>query len=131
MKTTLIARIARTIQARQSCITTNNIEWIDKHEDYLIRELQSKLPSGSGIDSGCKIDIEKSQVNRVVITFGYHFMNDNGYYDGWGDYKLIVTPEFDSINFKIIGSDRKGIKEYLYDLFDSVLTEIIEFPYVK
>lgn len=115
---TLIYQIAR------------NCEWLKTvNEQYKnqcldnIEKLEKRLPCGSGIDSGCKIDADNSGINKVIITFGYHFMNENGYYDGWTDYKLIITPAFLGINMKIAGKNRQGIKDYLYDLFDVKLNE--------
>ena len=35
MKTKLITKIYRTIQAKNNCIKTNNLEWAEKHENIL------------------------------------------------------------------------------------------------
>lgn len=124
MKTTLIARIARLIQAHEHCLKSE-----DKVCEFHINELaklQSLLPNGSGIDEGCKIVIEKSSFNKVVISFGFHHMNEGGYYDGWTNHELIVKPEFDGISLRITGKNRNQIKDYLYDLFDYTLTQTIE-----
>ena len=47
---------------------------------YIEREL---LPSGSGVDNGCTINLSKSTPNKIVIQCDFHHMNENGYYDGW------------------------------------------------
>jgi len=89
----------------------------DVCEDRL-ETLEKELPNGSGIDSGCKIDIENSSSKKVVITFGWHHLNEDGYYDGWTQHKLIVKPHLSmGIDMNITGHDRNGIKEYLYELF--------------
>jgi hypothetical protein len=60
-----------------------------------IHQLESFLPRGSGIDSGTKIDLDKSQPDKIILTFDYHHMNEDGFYDGWScDWKAIITPTF-------------------------------------
>jgi hypothetical protein len=113
---------------------SKNCEWHKTVNDSFIAEcenriekLQNLLPSGSGIDSGCKIDIENSGRNKVVITFDYHHMNEDGYYVGWTNHKLIVVPSFVfDFEMRITGKDKNDTKEYLYDLFDTVLREKTE-----
>ena len=93
--------------------------------------LSSLLPSGSGIDSGCTIDEEKSTGNKIVIHSAFLHMNENGFYCGWSKFDIIVTPDlFRDFNLKIVG--RKAIypafsytKEYLYDVFYNALNDNI------
>jgi hypothetical protein len=92
-----------------------------------ISDLVQMLPSGSGIDCGCKLAVEKSGKTKVIIEFSYHFMNENGFYDGWQDYKLICKPEFGGIGMKIIGKNRNQIKDYFYDIFSYSLNEIVNY----
>jgi hypothetical protein len=101
---------------------TVNENYVNQCEDR-IEKLQKCLPHGSGIDSGCKIDVEKSGYDKVVITFGFHFLDDAGYYDGWEDYRLVAVPRLDSQGFKIsiYGKNRRYIKDYLYNTFYHVL----------
>lgn len=114
MKTKLIFDIAKncewhkTVNDKYMPICENNI--------FLCEQV---LPHGSGIDAGCKIDIEKSGKNKVVINFGYHHMDENGYYCGWTEHKAIVTPEFNENGYilKITGTNKNQIKDYLYDTF--------------
>ena len=126
MKTKLIAKIYRLLQARQNCLENNNTDWYEKHTDSLI-SLAGFLPHGSGIDNGCKIDINDSNENKIVITFGFHHLNENGYYEGWTDHKLILKPTFDGFDMKITGYNKNQVKDYLYDTFDYCLNEEIEF----
>ena len=122
MKDKLISLIAHNCDWHKGV----NDEWMGECEDRIYK-LEKLLPSGSGIDSGCKIDVEKSSSDKVIITFGYHFMNDAGYYDGWEDYKLIVKPKlWNDFDLRIVGKDRRFIKDYLYDLFDTELKSICE-----
>ena len=104
--------------------TVNN-DFISICEDA-IQVLEDYLPSGSGIDSGCKIDIEKSGKSKVVINFSFHHMNENGFYDGWTDHKLMCKPVlYGDFEIKITGKNRNYIKEYLYDTFNYCLLETV------
>jgi hypothetical protein len=126
MKTTLVKQIAQTVEARQNCIKSNN-PWADKHKEIL-NQLNDLLPSGSGIDNGTKIDIETSKPDRLVFNFSYHHMNEGGYYDGWTHHELIVTPSLvHGFNLRITGRDRNQTKEYLYEVYQSALSEVIDF----
>ena len=89
------------------------------------------LPHGSGVDMGCQIDHEHSTANRIVIAFGFHHMDEHGFYDGWTDHKCIITPDIRfGIEIKITGRDRNHIKDYLYDLFHHAITQQINYHYV-
>lgn len=122
MKDSLISHIAKNCDWHKQV----NDEFMPVCKDRLYK-LEQMLPSGSGIDSGCKIDVENSSSDKVVILFSWHHMNENGFYDGWTDHKLIVKPKlWNSFDMRITGRDRNYIKEHLYDLFDSALREIVE-----
>ncbi len=133
MKTSLISKIASIIDARQNCLQSGNTEWFENHTEYLEKIEQKYLPHGSGIDCGCKINLELSNENRIVITFDYHCMNEDGYYDDWQSYKLIAKPSFQGIDLRITGKERQRyqLKDYLYDTFYYCLNEIIDFEPVK
>ena len=111
--------------------------WVPLTDEFKIKKmdslsrLSSLLPSGSGIDSGCTIDEEKSTGNKIVIHSAFLHMNENGFYCGWSKFDIIVTPAlFRDFNLKIVG--RKAIypafsytKEYLYDVFYNALNDNI------
>lgn len=113
----------------------NRFKWTREHYDsvrsnaeYSLALMLTKLPSGSGIDSGTLLD-ESSKPNRLVFTFGYHHMNDAGFYDGWTDHSAIVTPSLTSdFDLRITGRNRSDIKEYLQQTFDAILSETVD-PY--
>ena len=117
--------IASIVMAIENCRKAGNKTWEEKHEAY-IREIDKALPSGSGINSGSCVDIDKSKPNRLVINSSYHYMNENGYYDGWIDYRVIITPSlaFD-IDLNVIGNfgRHQDIKEYLIDVYRENLNE--------
>jgi hypothetical protein len=55
-------------------------------------------------------------------------MDENGYYDGWGDYKVNVCPDFiNDFTLSIVGKNRNNIKDMIYDCFDYSLREILEY----
>ncbi len=98
-----------------------------------IKKQCEHLPSGSGIDSGCKIDLNKSTPEKMVFSVPFHHMDENGYYCGWTTYILTVKPSFWQ-GFEITiknggtGLERRerymvnDTKDYLYDLFNDVFT---------
>lgn len=96
--------------------------------DELIAQIMETAPSGSGIDSGTKLE-EGSRPDRIVFEFGYHHMNEVGYYDGWTDHRAKVYPDpgYD-FRLEITGRDRNQIKDYLHQTFHLWLTSPID-PY--
>lgn len=120
---TLAARIASLVQARKNCESSNNSEWFAKHTEALRKIERNELPRGSGVDHGTTIDLDASTIDKIVLNTSFHHMNENGFYDGWTEHKVIATPAFQGVNLKITGRDRNGIKEYLGDLFYTALTD--------
>ena len=96
-----------------------------------LHELSNLLPSGSGIDSGCAIDEEKSTKNKIVIHSSFHHMDENGFYCGWSEFTVTAIPDFmNNFNLKIVGNNAiypafSDIKDYLYELFRESLNENI------
>ena len=123
MKATIAQVISRIVGQRLRCIETSNTLWRDKCEDSLAKIASNNLPSGAGIDSGTMIDLHRSTEDRIVLTFEYHFMNEGGYYDGWGDYTATIKPTFAGIDVDIRGRNRNDIKDYLFQGFDGALTD--------
>lgn len=119
---TLIQTIASTLQAYQNCQKSGNVIWQSKHEDKLRHIEKNHLPSGSGIDNGTKIDFDESTDKKIVLRFGYHHMNDGGYYTHWSDYKVVVKPAFHGIDVTISGANTNFVKDYLFDVFYHALT---------
>jgi hypothetical protein len=121
----LYKELSSRIDQYNRCIETGNSLWQEKTREAL-KELTALLPHGSGIES-TSIDLEKSNGEKIVIVFSYHFMNDAGFYDGYGDFILTVKPslQFDFI-LNISGKDRNQIKDYFYDMFQCALSEEID-----
>ena len=113
--------IARRVDALRSC----NDEWIIKHTECIDSLVRERFPSGSGFDCGTQFDIAahvESPIDRLVFDTAFHHMNENGYYDGWTDHKVIIRPSLrDGFTLSVTGRDRNGIKEYIADVFHAVL----------
>lgn len=123
MKQPLFESIANKFQACQTC----NDTWVEIHEDSIKSLVSNHMPSGNGIDSGTEFDFENSKPEKLVFTFSYHHMNENGYYDGWTEHKCIVTPSLvGQFNMKITGSNRNDCKEYFYQVFDYALRQEVD-----
>lgn len=85
------------------------------------------LPYGSGFDAGCKISLEDSSHDKIVITSAYHKLNEYGYYEGWIDLIVTVTPSL-ILDF-VLTIDGEGIddldREYLQDEFGNALGQLV------
>ncbi len=56
-------------------------------------------------------------------------MDSNGYYCGWVDYTVTVTPSLTSeFNLRISGRDYHGLKDSLYETFEHALSTGVD-PY--
>lgn len=122
---TLVQHLSSTLQARNNCIKSDNLRWENKHNDR-ISALEKFLPSGSGIDRGTKFLDTESKPERLVFEFGFHHMDQNGYYDGWTDHTAIVTPAFDGIDIRITGRNHNDVKDYLADVFRTAMQQKLE-----
>ena len=124
-------QIAQAFQAWQNCIPpqNNNTLWEELHYARICKLVKDYLPSGSGFDNGTKFDFDlskptKSRPEQLVFQTAFHFMNGDGFYDGWEDYTIYVTPSLTSnINLRIIGKNRNDIKDYIHEVFYFSLTE--------
>ena len=122
MSRPLYREMASTLQAINNCRKSANKEWEERHEKTL-SDLCNALPSGSGIDCGTKLDRDACRPDRLVFTLSYHFMDENGFYCGWGDFVVYAKPSFDGIELRITGRDKNQVKEMLYDLYRCALTQ--------
>ena len=122
--------IASKLQAIENCEKNDNTVWFHRHHESLDEIEGEYLPSGSGIDSGCTIDRDKSTPQKIVIQSGYHRMNgDSGMYDGWFHFTVIIAADLAgeiSIKLKFDKDFRRNTKDfgtddYLFDVFDTAL----------
>ena len=107
-------------QAIQWYDNTNKDEWTDTAEEK-IRKLEKQLPYGSGFDNGSHVNLELSKPQRIVIDTAFHHMDENGYYDGWTEHQVIVTPCLKyGYSLRITGRNRNQVKDYIFDMFDNL-----------
>ena len=126
MKNKLYKQIASTVLAYNNCVKSGNTEWMEKHLERL-EDYNDNLPSGSGFDSGSKIDFDSTNESKITINTSYHFMDQNGFYDGWEDYTIVVKASlFNDFTLTIKGKNRDDIKDYMYEVFDFALREEVE-----
>ena len=117
--------IASALQARANCAKTMDThqEWFERWTDTILQET-ANLPSGAGIDHAPQFDFDKSTPEKLVFKLGYHHMDQNGFYDGWTDHSLIVTPSLQfGFSIRITGRDRNQTKDYLHETFQYALAE--------
>jgi hypothetical protein len=122
---TLAQHLSNLIQARLNCIQSSNDEWRDKHESRIATLARNFLPSGSGIDAGTSVDLERSTGDKIVLNTAFHHMHESGMYDGWTNHTVTIRPAFDGFTINISGRDRREIKDYLADTFDIALRQSI------
>lgn len=127
METKTYQELATAIIARSNCEKSGNTEWLQRHTDHIYSIVKDHAPSGAGIDNGTKIDLEKSNGDKLVFATSFHHMNDNGMYDGWTEHWVTVRPSLAfGIEISISGRNRNGIKEYIHDVFHTFLSEMYE-----
>jgi len=119
MDTINLALLSRLIRARLNASTKDDKEWVDKHTVY-IDEILKALPHGSGIDAGMQINYDLSTDTKIVFNFSWHHMDEHGYYDGWSDHELIITPVFGDKDLRLTGRRLGNIKDHLYQMFDTI-----------
>ena len=108
-------------------------QWLrDTNEHYTAQAserldlLEAELPHGSGIDSGTKVNREKSNNVRLVLETSYHHINGNGFYDGWTDHTITIKPSLTyGFDMRISGTNRNGIKEYLGQVYEENLRHLV------
>ena len=104
--------LSESLAALRNC-EAKGFAYAETWRDRLEQAARDLLPSGSGFDSGCAIDIDGSRADRVTIETAFHHMNPHGFYDGWTQHKIHLTPAFGGFDMRVTGRDRNGIKEYI------------------
>lgn len=120
--------IASCVDARLRCIEHQEqqphlAEWIDKHRERADMLVYQYLPSGSGFDSGTKLDWDRSTGDKLVFHTSFHHMDQHGGYDGWTEHDVIVHPSLiHTLDLRVRGRNRNDIKDYIHESFYTGLT---------
>ena len=87
-----VADVGSSAIAYLNCIESENTIWRDRHIGRVTRCMHEILPQGGGFDHEWTIDVVRSRKTdaRIVCSGGFHKMNENGYYDGWAYFDLIL-----------------------------------------
>lgn len=140
MKTQPLYRHLATLLQRHHNIVNGNFlrqPMLDAIEEEIDRLVKDHLPSGSGIDSGVTLNYGRCfragrrQLEYIDFTVPFHCMNEVGMYTGWATFGVVVTPDWDGINLKVVNRDDKcrgkgDIRDYLADLFYQALVAEVE-----
>lgn len=103
-------------------VQCNNPQFQEIHRRQINELEQRFLPSGAGFDNGCTIDLKKSTPERLEILTHFHHMNSGGFYDGWSDHRVIVTPSLlFGFKLEIQGEDRNDVHEHIEQTFSEML----------
>lgn len=111
--------------AERNCAKAGNHEQGERWAAMLGRIERVHLPSGAGIDSGCTIERRRTGACTIVIAFGYHHMDEDGFYTEWTHHRATIRATFGGIDVTVSGQDRNEVKEYLADTFREYLTRTI------
>lgn len=128
MKRELYKHIAGRLQAMDNCRKSNNDEWLENHRQMAISLVNEYMPSGSGIDSGMRLEFSDSTAERLVFHFDYHHMQD-GYYTHWSSHVMTVTASLvNGINIRITkdGERDSSLFDYLYEVMEYALTQEVD-----
>jgi thiaminase len=98
--------------------TPDHVKMARERLDTILKE----APSGAGIDNGTRLDDINSTSKKLIFHANFHHMNDAGYYEGWTEHMVIVTPcLMHGFNLQITGKDRNQIKDYLHEVYQNWL----------
>jgi hypothetical protein len=113
--------------------TREDISRDEELAEELAEELvKNHMPSGGGIDNGTKLDWDASTPDKLVFVFGFHHMNQNGYYTTWTHHKAILRASLRwGFDLHITGRNKNEIKDYLYDTFYHALTTDVEWDMIR
>ena len=115
--------LAQLVTAYQRCEERAQIDWRDRHESSIQQVIDAVMPHGSGFDSGTEIALADCSAERLIFDFSYHHMDEHGYYCGWTDHRVTVTPSFlGRFQLRISGPNKRE-SHYFYELFDACLNE--------
>ncbi|HNC58654.1 MAG TPA: hypothetical protein PLP33_24725 [Leptospiraceae bacterium] len=91
-----------------------------------IDKLMETAPSGSGIDNGTKLRVDSTS-EKIKFHVDFHHMDNGGYYDGWTEHIVTVSPSLHyGAKLTISGKNRNEIKDYLHEVFETWLNSDYE-----
>lgn len=128
MKMKVYEKIAQLVNAVKNCDAKKDNLWASKHEDDIKFIVRRYLPSGSGIDNGVKFDFAHSTDEKLVFNSSFHKMDENGFYDGWIDFIVVVKPSLQfGISLTVTGQfgKRQDIKDMIHHVFNDSLETVI------
>jgi hypothetical protein len=113
--------MAALLCAVKNCQERNNTLWEDRHNTLLSWMVQHAMPSGGGFDGGTMLDRARSNEDRLVFVTSFHHMNEDGFYDGWTEHEIFVTPSLlHGFDLRITGKNKREIKDYIAESFGLV-----------
>lgn len=138
MKTTVAQALANCIIAMRNCkgpaafgSEERKTHWYHEHKRRAEQIARDCLPSGSGFDNGTIIDTEASTPTMLVLATSFHHMNDVGMYDRWTEHTVKVEPAFIGLEIRVTGRDWNGIKDYIAETFDYVLSQPVVYDVAR
>lgn len=123
-KQTVAQALATSVDALQRCEAESpdsanyyaRQQWAERWRERIEWLCTNFLPSGSGIDSGITLELERSKPECLRLLAPFHHMDSNGYYSGWSDYRLTVRPSLiHGFTVDIAGRDAGGTRDYVAD----------------
>jgi hypothetical protein len=125
----LIQQFAHCFAALMNCDESGNEKWRDIWAERILVLASENLPSGSGFDNGSEFSLDESRPDRLIFSTSFHHMDENGFYDGWTEHRVIVTPSFvHGFDVKVTGRDKRQIKDYIGDCFHDALSRPVPMP---
>lgn len=82
--------------------------------------IEKTIPHGSGIDAKWKIRFSETG-HRVICWNSYHQMDENGYYDGWRDFRVHI--DLERMRIRLVGGGARN-SDYLFDTLNYWFSEI-------
>jgi len=117
-KKEIYSKISRVFQAWLNCVESGSSLWEENHESTIKEIVKNYLPYGAGFDSGTEFDFDNSKPEKLIFKTSFHHMDENGFYEGWTDHLIKITPSLGyGFNIKVTGPNKNEIKDYIYEVF--------------
>lgn len=127
-KTTVVQRLSTHINACINCDKSQNLTWLDNHQDAIYDIERDYLPRGSGFDDGMHVYWKESDREAIIIYGAFHHMDEYGSYCGWTEHKFIVTPSFTNIiniDIDLTDNDTDMSDDEIRDTFDDFAVDAL------